>query len=498
MKNLKLGKIHLACIAALCGILMLVVCRWYGANYGAGFEEILVTLTSPLKGSDTTAIQKGFAACAPKVVFWFALFVGAVLVWHKAPAGIKLQERMSKHGKNANKAADNIFLAAGIIICLGGVLYINSHFGISEYIMLKTQQTELYEQYYTDPKDVDITAPDNGKNLIILYLESMETDYASAEDGGSQDINYIPCLTQLAEEEVNFSEDGLLGGFHNTAGSTWTAGALFSSTSGLPYPTGMSIEKSEDSFAPRVTGLYDILRQNGYSQYFLCGSDAYFGNRSLYYQTHGDMTIYDYNTAITDGYIDEDYHVWWGYEDAKLYDIAKNKITAAAKENEPFSFTMLTVDTHFPQGYICDRCQDSYNTVAENVISCADCQAADFIKWCKEQDFYKDTVIVVMGDHPRMDKVMPKEADTYNRTTYACFVNCEDSYADSTNRIYTQLDIMPTTLAAMGYEIEGDRIALGTNLFSNTPTLAEELGFEVLNTELSKSNSFLKELFSAE
>ncbi|MBQ7284130.1 MAG: phosphoglycerol transferase, partial [Oscillospiraceae bacterium] len=160
--------------------------------------------------------------------------------------------------------------------------------------------------------------------------------------------------------------------------------------------------------------------------------------------------------------------------------------------------TMLTADTHFPQGYICQKCRSDHDSVVENVLVCADCQANDFISLFKKQDFYKDTVIVVMGDHPRMDKVLPKDVAAYERTTYAVFVNCDDKAADSANRIYTQLDIMPTTLAAMGFKIEGNRLALGTNLFSDKATLAEELGFATLNSELGKGSEFLKELFAAE
>lgn len=496
MKNLK--KPFLACLFALLGILMLVVCRWYGENYYAGFEEILVTVTSPMQGADTTAIKNGFVACAPKVALFFVLFALPLFLWHRFALGDKIVQKYNCSSFDLNRIWDNVFITAGLVLAVGGVLYVNNHFAISEYFVLKTQQTDLYEKYYTDPQDVTITLSENSKNLIILYLESMETGYASTADGGVQDINYIPNLTQLAKDEVNFSHNGLLGGFRSTAGSTWTAGALFSTTSGLPYPTGMQISKSENSFAPKVTSLYDILDQNGYNQYYLCGSDAYFGGRSSYYQSHGNLTIYDHNTAKNNGYISDDYDVWWGYEDAKLYDIAKDKITTAAAKDDPFSFTMLTADTHFPQGYICQKCSDDHSSVVENVLICADCQMYEFISWCKEQDFYKDTVIVVMGDHPRMDKVLPTDVSSADRTTYACFVNCGDKTADNTNRLYTQLDIMPTTLAAMGFDIEGDRLALGTNLFSEKSTLAEELGFDTLNTEIGKSSEFLKQLFNDE
>ena len=50
--------------------------------------------------------------------------------------------------------------------------------------------------------------------------------------------------------------------------------------------------------------------------------------------------------------------------------------------------------------------------------------------------------------------------------------------------------MFPTVLSALGFDIEGDRLGLGTDLFSSTTTLAEELGYEYLQQELSKSSLY--------
>ena len=67
------------------------------------------------------------------------------------------------------------------------------------------------------------------------------------------------------------------------------------------------------------------------------------------------------------------------------------------------------------------------------------------------------------------------------------------------NRQFGTFDLYPTTLAAMGVEIEGDRLALGTNLFSDKKTLTEEFGYEYLVEELQKQSDFYdKELLLLE
>ena len=490
MKKSGFTKLHTACVLAVLGILVLVVCGWYSENFYSEFEEVFITVTSPLQGTDTTAVKNGFTACFMPVFSLSAAFIAAAVAYSKLKLSEKAETFLMAKGRkiNAKRLFDNVFLCAGLCLVLSGLVYADSIFHATDYIGLKMQKTDIYSEQYVSPDSVAVTNTGEKRNLIYLCLESMETTYADTAAGGRMEQNYIPQLTQLAEDETCFSEKGAVGGFHNTAGSTWTSGALFSSTAGMPYYTSM--KQAEGEFAPDVTTLYDILAEDGYKQYFVCGSDAHFGGRSDYYKSHGGLTIYDLNSAKADGYIARDYHVWWGLEDEKLYDMAKDKILAAAAEDEPFSFTVLTVDTHFPKGYHCSICGDEYENDSANVIKCADLQAAEFIKWCKEQDFYDNTTIVVAGDHRRMDKIFPVDMTNYERTVYLTFVNSAVQQDNSADRIYTQLDIMPTTLAAMGYEIEGNRLGLGTNLFSDTPTLAESLGFEKLNGEMGKRANY--------
>ena len=42
----------------------------------------------------------------------------------------------------------------------------------------------------------------------------------------------------------------------------------------------------------------------------------------------------------------------------------------------------------------------------------------------------------------------------------------------------------------MGVKIDGDRLGLGTNLFSNKKTITEEYGFDYVDGEISKKSSF--------
>ena len=55
--------------------------------------------------------------------------------------------------------------------------------------------------------------------------------------------------------------------------------------------------------------------------------------------------------------------------------------------------------------------------------------------------------------------------------------------------------MFPTTLAAIGCEIEGERLGLGTNLFSGKPTLVEEMGIEAFDAEMTKTSDYYTKNF---
>ena len=62
----------------------------------------------------------------------------------------------------------------------------------------------------------------------------------------------------------------------------------------------------------------------------------------------------------------------------------------------------------------------------------------------------------------------------------------------SSNTGDTTLDLYPTTLDALGVQIEGNRLGLGTNLYSGEKTLAEKFGLDYLNVELLKDSKLYR------
>ena len=157
---------------------------------------------------------------------------------------------------------------------------------------------------------------------------------------------------------------------------------------------------------------------------------------------------------------------------------------------------MITVDTHMPYGYICNLCGNDSDFQYYNTISCASRQVSSFVDWIKKQDFYDNTTIVITGDHITMAQGVTEQLNPdCERKTYTCIINPAVKTKDETKRReYTIFDLYPTTIAALGATIKGDRLALGTNLFSDKETLSEMKGAEAEVKELDKKSDFLDEL----
>lgn len=467
------------------GVALFSLAAWYRDTFDLEFKDLLYTLASPLQGTGSETFNEILAAILPPTLIFVGLYIlsACLLDLLLRPRRPRLTTRL-KHGGALLCAASLIFSAVYAVFA----------FRIPRYIQISSGETGFYEEHYIHPADV-MSTDGKTKNLIYIYLESMETTYADPElqDGN----NYMPLLTQLAAEHVSFTEheDGSLGGFHTPLGTGWTIAALTATASGIPYsfPVGHNGMSKERIFASGLTNLGDILEAAGYNQEFLCGSDVGFGGRDIYYEQHGDYRLFDLYTARDEGFISSDYYNdFWGYEDYILFDIAKSELTRMAAEDAPFNLTLLTVDAHHVGGYVCKVCGNDYTSPTANVISCTDRLVTEFVAWCMEQDFFEDTAIVITGDHPRMDTRLVKGVDYYERTMYNCFINAAVApAADATvGRTWTSFDVFPTTLAALGFTVEGDYLALGVNMFSGKPTLAETLGYDYLEIETNKFSAF--------
>ena len=482
-------------------VLLFVLTGWYTERFDTSFAGLLFTLMTPMKGVGGGFWSDFLHGILPPVLIAAAVYLLLHILLRSERVGrflqkhLHLSEKAEKIRQIAGKVLPAVSLAFLIVVCVN--VYSRLHVG--EYLRNVHAQTTIYEDRYTAPDTVVVKAPEQKPNVIWPVMESMETTYASREDGGIQPQNYMPRLTALAKENISFSDTDKLGGIYSTNNTNWTMAALFAGTSGLPFafPVDQNSMNKYTKFAPEIISMGDILKRDGYRQVFLCGSDGEYGGRALYFREHGDYEIHDLFEARRRGEIPEDYYVWWGFEDRVLFRLAKEELTRLAAGNEPFNLTMLTVDAHHLGGFTCEECGTEFADRTANVIACTDRQVGEFVDWCREQPFWENTVLIITGDHPRMDTSLTGGMEFQERRIYNSFLNARKTPEGKTTfRTAVMMDLYPTMLSAMGYEIEGNRLGLGTDLFSGKETLAEEMGYENLNEEVQKYSQYFIDHFA--
>ncbi len=373
------------------------------------------------------------------------------------------------------------------------------YFKIARNILGKPAESKFYEENFISEKDFKIIPPEQKRNLIYIFMESMEPGFASVENSGLLRENLLPNIKNLAAENINFGDKNVMRGGINLQGTSWTVAGLFSKTSAVPYFSPFVTKDGKKQCLPALKKLGDFLYEQDYNLVFSMGSKKQFEDRDIVLEQQ-HFEIHDINWYKEHDILDKNYQVFWGFEDQKLYEFAKFELENLSAQNKPFVYSMLTVDTHFPDGYKCALCKENYKEKIENVFECADFQLADFIEWAKTQSWYENTTIVITGDHNYLD------APLNNFITRNSDLNKKEIAADrrfldiiinpvpelqnvNQSRKFSSFDVMPTVLEALGNKIEGKGIYLGRSLFSEEPTLVEKYDESFVENETMTKNT---------
>ncbi|WWU65240.1 LTA synthase family protein [Clostridium baratii] len=480
------------------GVFFVSFSKWFIDYFGnITPEQFLFNLNSPIKGTSSDM----YAEIMMTPVFTGVACIVIFLIVLNFKYDVFLNIKNVKRRILNQKYLRIVTFIFSIICLVGGVTYGAKKLSLDKVYKAYVSDSSYIKDNYADPRNVKMSFPEKKRNLIHIYLESVENSYLSKDLGGYMKENLMPELTELSKEGIHFSESNKFGGPYQTYGSSWSVASMVNMSTGLPLkiPMGGNSYGKSGSFLPGAVSIGDILKAQGYEQTIMFGADADFGGLTTFFGTHGDFNIFDYKAAKEKKLIPQDYNVWWGFEDDKLYKYAKDEITRLSKTGKPFNFTMETADTHFPDGYLSKHATKKHASQYANVISYSTKEAVNFIKWIQKQPFYKDTTIVVTGDHLSMDKKFFKDFDkSYHRTVFNLILNPATTTTRVNNRKFSPVDMYPTILASMGVQIEGDKLGLGTNLFSDKQTLIERDGLKTVQEGFEAKSNFFNNTFISE
>lgn len=468
---------------------------WLLDNTGRmSFELFYINISSPVNTNVTGFYDK------MSILVSIMIFTSISITYLILKSGLFSSIKLKK--VNMLKQRNMIISALFILLCLGTVMYLPYYtFHLENAYSFFYSEDEFIEKNYIDPNTVTLSWPDKKRNLILVFAESFESTYFSKELGGMMDFNLLPNLTELMDEGVYFSDhENAFGGAISMPQATNTISGMATTLSGINYKRPPNTNYNDPSTTvPGSTILNDILKEQGYQLYYMLGTSLIDYNIGPYYEEHGDTITIGYEDKIESGELPPDYKVLWGFEDSKLYGFAKNDLTKLGNQKEPFMYTITTSDIHSPEGYTDPICQKPYDIPMQNSIACTDIMMNDFLRWIMAQPFYENTTLVVVGDHiAHSDELIDAIKPVEDRRVFNLFLNAASPLHENINktRKFWAGDMYPTILSAMGVQIDGNRMALGANLFSQEPTLVELYGEQTMKTALDKNSNFYYENFS--
>ncbi len=309
---------------------------------------------------------------------------------------------------------------------------------------------------YVNPAKV-LLKPARLKNLLLIYVESLEDSYGDADAWGRDLL-----APMRGVGGVSFRN------YRTTPGSSWTIAAIVATQCGVPLrfvQTDMSQRNPAlRVFLPGAVCLSDILHSYGYRNVFMGGAPLSFSGKGQFLQDHHFDLAYGRTEWLNKG-IGPDAFNEWGLYDDELLRQARRKLVELHASGQPFNLTLLTLDTHNPFGYRSPTCRARGVKSFEDIVQCTTQQVAELVKFAADSGYLKDTQIIVIGDHLAKSnpvsgtlQLMP-ERRMFNR-----FIS--DSMPQQNTEDIMPFDLFPSIVQLLGIEVPGDRLGLGYTAFA--------------------------------
>ncbi|MCQ2053847.1 MAG: LTA synthase family protein [Fibrobacter sp.] len=363
------------------------------------------------------------------------------------------------------------------------------YFYLREGMKQNTVHTQFIQNNFVHLSLSDVKEKRKKKNLVVVFLESMENSY---ED-------FIPEIKKIANEEISFSMDSLMGGGVETIGTSSTVSSTIAKLSGFPM---LNYTYSYAQFLSNIPSVYDVLKYFGYKNVFIQGTSSNFASFGKYLQKHGVDELYDLNNISSD-MIRTDISGFKYVTDKNIFQISKNVLDSLNLE-QPFSLSLATIDTHSPYGYYNPDCNEklmanSNVDIYKSILQCTSRELDSFLHWLRVKGMYENTMIVVVGDHFFKSARPIVSKKIKQRAWVNIFINTEQDKAKvGMRRYFSSVDIAPSILEGMGFELISHKMGFGVSLFSPESTLLETIGLDSLNhgyKEMKYSVEYAKMFF---
>lgn len=380
--------------------------------------------------------------------------------------------------------------------------YDNKNDMMKEYNVLKDEYNEKYGESY-----IDIKTTMEGKNVIILQLESIQEFVLNKTINGRE---ITPNLNKFINENIRLS-NMFMQSYSTTADSEFST-----VTSLYPVENGMAYSRY---YKNNYDDIFKMFHNKDYTTSYMHGNYGNFWNRTNVYN---NMKV-DY-IELKDKFLDISENIMGYLSDELLYKQAVQKLK---EYDNPFISYVVAASSH--TGFTLDGLQDK-SKVNINVgkykdtffgnylesVNYADYAFGIFIQELKNARLYDNSVIILYGDHNGLDM--------YNNEMIEFLKELDSNLTDTDIKLnyirvlagmripginnlridkpVSKLDIKPT-LAYLCNTEEG--VSLGTNMLAKKDFIClnnerivtdkfyyDELWYDIETGEIVEENDELK------
>ena len=476
----------------LLGFFLLCLVYWINDNFGEpSLEQILYHLQFGAEGLvDTdTGIVKSFVKYSlllPVLLAFLAIGLEKLMRYMRRYAlgkalGVDDSPINLWMGRVFNVLDWTIGHRAPLYLLLGSVVYFCIQFSITAFIHNQFGK-DYFSQNYIYPAKV-VLNPKQPKNLVLIYVESMEDSYRDPKLFGK---NLISSLDKLGG--VSFKT------YRQVPGTGWTIAGITATQCGVPLKS-VSLYDGNDqgqnikSFLPNAVCLGDILNRFGYRNVYMGGDALPFSGKGKFFRDHHYDEIYGRDELK--GTLTAEQMNYWGLYDDDLLVKVKAKLKQLHDSGQPFNLTFTTIDTHGPDGHYSNLCKQHGVKDFNGIVECTSNQVAEFVRFIKKSGYLKDTNIVMLGDHLAMENpVYDMLKKVPERHVFNELISTKRFTKNRETIVH--FDMYPTILEFLGIEVEGGRLGLGYSAISKDGVLPSPNEYEDMTADLlNKSDEYL-------
>ncbi len=272
-------------------------------------------------------------------------------------------------------------------------------------------------------------------NIMVIIWESF-TEKALHVNINGQPV--LPQFKRLAREGIFFSNVYASGDRTNKG-----IPAILSGYPAMPNTTIIHFPAKSS----KLRVLPQLFKERGYQAPFFYGGEPEFANIKSYLLHAGFDPI-----VGRDDFSKRDMNSKWGAHDG----VVMNRVlTDLNNIKKPFFATWLTLSSHEPfETPVATVFPGSdYETKFMNSLHYTDEVLGQFIDSCQKQDWWANTVVIIIGDHGHPLPATPHRADNF-RTPMLWLGGALSQRGISIDRVTSQLDIPAMLLGQAGWKNE--------------------------------------------